>query len=506
LFTTNVTNLFGLFLNSLPYDARQHYTCRTCTNFVERFGGLVTIDKKGNVKSAMWDKYNAPSFFKNAIGTLKTIVENSTVTGVFVSSDKVWGTPKTGEWKHMSVMPHSDILYKSPIKNADQRMAELKENYKTLSRALQDFSEHCVDVAIKVLETDKLFNSDNSLARAKWLKDIHTDIKRAKTTNKNNIIWKFVANAPTGFCNVRSSVIGSLLQDIIDGYDFTAVKRRFNDKMKPGQYMRPQVAPSAGNLEQANKIVQKLGAEGSLSRRFARLDELVLVWDGNAKTPKRSNDLGIFSNITPKEKSQRYRIERDLGFSVPNFSSNISWVEFEREVLPFASKIEFHIKQIAGYCAIVTASNMDAPPVIQWDTNELRNPFSWYVYMGGSHASDWNLPTYGKVEVTGITTKPSMWFGDYSNQTKGVIFILKGAKDKNYRHVGNALFPSIMKGEFHEIRAAIEAYSKSQTLEGYYNASACGIMMDAVNKTWSHQFTVHTNEGNTRSVIITRWE
>ena len=54
LFTTDATDLFDLFLENLPADARQHYTCRACRRFVDTYGGLVRIDENGTKTPAMW--------------------------------------------------------------------------------------------------------------------------------------------------------------------------------------------------------------------------------------------------------------------------------------------------------------------------------------------------------------------------------------------------------------------------------------------------------------------
>ena len=39
---------------------------------------------------------------------------------------------------------------------------------------------------------------------------------------------------------------------------------------------------------------------------------------------------------------------------------------------------------------------------------------------------------------------------------------------------GNCLFPECLKGELHQVRATIEAYSRSATLAGWQDATACG--------------------------------
>ena len=83
LFKTNVQGLFDLFVDNLPVEARQHYTCSACRHFIERFGGLVTIDENGIMASAIWDEDMAPPFFKAAVLAMKAEVLNSKVMYLF---------------------------------------------------------------------------------------------------------------------------------------------------------------------------------------------------------------------------------------------------------------------------------------------------------------------------------------------------------------------------------------------------------------------------------------
>lgn len=76
----------------------------------------------------------------------------------------------------------------------------------------------------------------------------------------------------------------------------------------------------------------------------------------------------------------------------------MTWRKFMETVLPLAEEIEYQVKSVDNFSAILTASYEDAPPILQWDKEEQRNPFSWYVYSGGSNASKWNVSTgYQKV-------------------------------------------------------------------------------------------------------------
>lgn len=53
LFTTNCDGLFEAYLANLPEEARQHYICSTCRNFINRYGGLVTISDDGEMQSVI---------------------------------------------------------------------------------------------------------------------------------------------------------------------------------------------------------------------------------------------------------------------------------------------------------------------------------------------------------------------------------------------------------------------------------------------------------------------
>ncbi len=490
LFTTDTEGLFEAFLSNLPDEARQHYTCNACRNFVNRFGGLVTISDNGETKSAFWNEKDVPAFFAKSVKAMKNIVLKSKVNGIFLSSDKVLGQPITGEWQHMSAVLPNAMVYGSRLITANQAMAEKREDFRILIAGLLEYPDHVVDQAVTLLKTESLYRSEKCLGVAEWLLGLH--VKRANTKNsklKNNIVWLAVGSAPTGYCHVKSSMIGTLLDDIAEGMSFDDVSRRFASKMHPLQYQRPQAAPTAGNIQQAEKIVEKLGIKRSLERRFARIEELKKVWIPKEKEEQIKGD-GVFSHLMAKDSKELPKMD------IPPIT--MTWEKFSKTVLPFAEEIEFLVKSGSdNFSAILTAVHEDSPPILQWDNEEQRNPFSWYVYNGGSTYSRWGLST-GCCKVTGVCLQPSMWYGDFPHQSKSVYFILDGARDSGYKHGGggrgNLLFPEILKSELREIRSTIEAYSKNATIEGYDDASACGIRLQH-GSNFNATFRVKTDTG-----------
>lgn len=495
LFQTNAKGLYDLFLENLPENARQYYNCFACRSFVSHYGGLVTINKNGTVVPVFW--HDAPAFFKPAADAVFYAVKKATVTGVFLTSQKILGTKQNGGWDHLYVDVPANVVYKALTMTAGQKSAEKREDFKMLYRAFKKYDIPVVQTAIRLLESEAMYRTEKVIGVANWFYGVLKSLEGKR--NKTNLMWKAVATAPAGFCHVSSSMIGTLLDDIKAGYDFNTVSKRFAEKMNPLQYQRPQAAPAAGTVERAEKIVERMGIAKSLERRFARVEELKTIWrPATASAPTTD---GVFAGMRTKNTENKFR---DMKMPV----TVMTWTKFERTVLPNAKKIEFLVPgKPSSYGAICTAVHADAPAIIQWDndaSDDLRNPFSWYVYGRAIPANMLNLKL-GYVDVTAVTLQPSMWNPGYAHQGKSVFFILDGCKDTNYNNCGCGLFPEILKSELHEIRSVIEEYSRTHHLTGFDKASACGIRLNSNNRFWDYTFRVTTDLG-VSEYKLDRWD
>ena len=145
-----------------------------------------------------------------------------------------------------------------------------------------------------------------------------------------------------------------------------------------------------------------------------------------------------------------------------------------------------------------------APPVLQWDRADRRNPVNWYVYPSGSPARQWGVQP-GWVDATALVLLPPMWGGedDHAHQGKGVIAVLAGCRDE--RDAGIALFPEVLKSEYRAIRATIEAHSRGAKLAGRAEASACGLDLRA-GRTWDQQVRVTDRRGAQTVYSLDRWD
>lgn len=509
LFTTDSSNLFEIFSDNIDESRRQYYKCNACRQFLIRYGGIVKIDENGETIPVMWDniKANNCTELSKAIAAVYNHVKSTIVDGVFFSADKNFGVERNKtkdgkEWTHFHVQ--NTNIYKNKLLNAEQFAAEKKEDYKILNRSLSEFDIKTAEIAVTLLSNDVLFRSEKVLGVAQWFFNLHKKLEGLKNEKRENIIWLAVATAPIGFCHIRSSMIGTLLEDIKAGYSLEEIKNAFADKMNPTRYQRPQAAPTAGNIAAAEKIVEKLGIANSLKRRFAKLEEIQTIWKPSEYKNKQDTS-GIFSHLKAKDKSS--------SDSLKNLTSShtiITWQKFNKTILPNASKIEFYVPSGKNsYGAFVTAADPDASPILQWDSEDQRNPFSTYCYVGGSNPKQWNLKIGDYANVTAIATNPWMWFSDkFDHQGKGIIFIFENCRDTQYVS-GAGFFPESLKSELHQIRSTLEAYATSAVVAEKDSATVCGLRFEekaANRKPEEHIFRVTDRNGVQMTYKLDRWD
>lgn len=267
-------------------------------------------------------------------------------------------------------------------------------------------------------------------------------------------------------------MIGTVMDDLKAGMGFDDIRRRWDAKMDPLQYMRPSTPASEGSIKQAEEAFKALGAETSLERRYARLEECEAYWKPSPQdTAQAVAGHGIFGHL---------RKGPDMPTRVSLPTKTMTWDVFRKEVLPFAATLELKAPRHGGYFGFVTAVHPDAKPILQWDLEGRRNPVSWFYFAYGSLASEWGIAPDAWVAVNAACEKPPMWTdpAKFRHHGEGAYFILEGARlQKDMK--GALFFPSCLKAELHHVRGVMEAYSENATLAGRPGATACGYAIAA---------------------------
>jgi len=246
IFTTDAEGLWDAYLANFAVDERQHHNCRACESFIKHYGSLVVISDRGLITPLIWNADDAPPLYKMAIEAMAERVRRARVTGPFLSSEQNWGQGTTGIWRHFSLTAYPWMKFEERALTAGQAMAAKREDFKTVLRALQEFTPATLDQALMLLKSEALYRAEKVIGPAQWLRDLHSARENLRGAPRENVTWLAIAGAPDGFCHPRSSMIGTLLEDIEAGHDFAEVSRRFAAKMNPTLYQRPQAAPAAG--------------------------------------------------------------------------------------------------------------------------------------------------------------------------------------------------------------------------------------------------------------------
>lgn len=503
LFTTETPDLGEVFLAGLAAEDRAEHTCQACRRFLQRFGGLVRVTPEGATTPVMWSPEGVPGRYAGAVEGLAAAVSRAPISGVFLSSEAAWGQARTGPWSHLAVTPGEGCVHRaSPVKTTGQEMAALLEERAVLLRGLAEFPLELVRNAHSLLTTGALFRSEKCVGVAAWLMGLHERLAGEKNERRrDNLTWLATAGAPPGFCHVRSTVIGTLLEDLAAGLEFAEIKARFDAKLDPLQYQRPTAPPSAGNVAQAEKIVAALRSSGALERRFARLSDIEALWQPRVREGQPGKPGEVFGHVKTREK------DRGKGAQVEAPPVTMTWEKFARTVLPEAEAIEYWVPTSNQlYLAMVTAKDPGAPPILQWDLEGRRNPVSWYMYVSGSPPTNWGLVGGTYHPVSAVTLQPTMWGGStkFSHQGEKVFFLLAGAKDVPYKSSGG-FFPEFLKSEYHPVRATLEAYAREAVVAGKDEAEACGLCLTKGAR-WDHRFRVTGRGGMVTTYTLDRWD
>jgi hypothetical protein len=449
IFRTDARGLWEAFLYHLPEES-QHYNCRCCQGFIEKYGGLVTATDGGIVTPVVWPDC-VPAFFQDSVSTIRSILLRSKVTGPFVSSQETLGiaVSKNG-WTHLHA-PNPQ-RWQHAVKTDTQREAELQEDFRLMYRTIQEYEiQHCKD-AVNILRSEQFPGYEKSVKIAEWFLDLIQTCK-----GRRILLWAKVVTAPAGFCHLKNEMLGTLLDDLKTGKGFEACRRAWSKKMNPLQYQRPQAPPSEGQIDRAEKLVEQLGIQRSLLRRFAKIEDVQSIfWQAKATEPPAQ--AGVFAQLRAQTPSRVVELP----------PQNMTWAKFERDILPNMRQLEVDCPRRGEYTALVTAEDATAPPILQWDTFEHRNPVSHYVYSMPSPAPQWNVDE-GWNPVTALCWPP--YGKHFAHQHRYVLFILPGCRDIRGSKTGLALFPEILKAELREVRAVIESHSQRGTISGEGDAN-----------------------------------
>lgn len=496
-------------LSKVSDDLGQQHNCGTCAQFFRDYGNLVTINPNGSLNSVIWpeDTSNLGQYAE-PVKAMRKLIAESTVDEIFVrySTQPKWGVPVTKDWTHFYVTnPYGNTKLAIKVPDIPKIKASKREQFLLMKRTLELYTSEIVKSAIHIASSDFIPRASSViLPNLLWLNDLYNALKNVKNEKvKNNIIWKAVAENNPSFPHIKNNMGGVLLDDIKDGKDLDVIQSWLIEKLAPENYRRFTALATEKQKVLAGKKIDEMGLATAFKRRFATMEDILeKEW-----TPKVVNTVeavpaagGIFASVKTKESEVKQTVKDEY---IPELM--MSWNKFMTKYLPNAESLEVCFGY-GGYLIVglVSATDPEAKPIIKWDTEEKRNPVSWYTYSRPRLASEWNIMSTW-VPVTFVSKRPCEWNGyKDGNFGEGYFLGLENVYDKKYVQ-GLHLFPEILKPELHEFARVIEHFSNEGICDGKAEEQVAGIMVTDSGMGINRKIKVKTDVGTT-ICIIDRWD
>ncbi|MDU8350815.1 hypothetical protein RYA05_02785 [Pseudomonas syringae pv. actinidiae] len=359
--------LWAHYLASFPegtnpiFRTRTEYDCSCCRNFVKNIGAVVYM-KNGELLS-VWDVTVEDELFQIIANSMSEFVKALPIKQHFIVSEPAYGAEQTntkGEvWNHFHAKVPTIFQWKH---NESDYIGERKNDVNGLKRSIDEISDEAIEIVAELIDQDSLYKG----VEYKWALDLLLKLKRQYAAletehERESFLWE---NAKKN-TRIHGIVIGTLLVNITEGMDLEMAVGLFETYTGGPNFKRPKALVTQRMIDEAQKLVEKMGLEDSLARRYATREDIsvndVLFVDGSVKKKLLG---GAFDAVKPTKKA------------VPELKDveDISIKDFLSKVLPKADTLEVLVKNehTASFVSLIAPVNPDAKPLLKWD-----NAFSW---------------------------------------------------------------------------------------------------------------------------------
>ena len=378
--------LWDKYMDSYPegtnpiFRKQREFECSCCRQFIKNIGNVVAI--KDGVVSSIWDiKLNitdGDDKFQVVADAMSAFVKAHAVRDIYISKEPKIGTEYNWEetedgkpikWEHFQIVLPEKYMNRSRSESNESIMGNFRDTRNVFKRALDEFSMEAVDTVLELIVSNTLYKGEE------W-KAVLREFKKYKTaydalsddTARELYAWEKSITAGMAVGRLRNHSMGTLLIDISNGVELDEAVTKYERITAPDNYKRPKAIFTKKMLEDAKTTIEELGYMPSLSRRFARLDDVsvndVLFVDRDVSS-RLQDSTDVFAAL-----------EKKTAGSPKKFSKveSISAADFIRNVLPTATGLEVYLenRHIGNLMSLVAPEDATAKSMFKWGNN-----FSW---------------------------------------------------------------------------------------------------------------------------------
>lgn len=370
LFVVDISGdeLYTAYLAAFPegsnpmFKERTEHDCSTCRNFVKNIGGVILIE--GDKVHTVWDNPPKDAVYSVVSKAMAKLVKKAAIKAPFVVSEPKYGALTTRGtdgvvWNHFCADVPSKYLRSS---NRSNVVGERTDDVAILRRSVTEITDAAISSVLELIDQNSLYRGAEHRGTVAGLQKIKADYALLKNeAERARFLWA-TANQGTRF---RNTVIGTLLCDLSDDVELDRAVASFEAKVAPTNYKRTTALVTQKMIDAAKKVVEDLGIEDSLARRYAHREDVsvnnVLFVDGSVKPTLIG---GVFDNVKPTQKAAQSFKAVDT----------VSVEKFLKDILPKADTVELFVKNnmIKNFVSLIAPAHAAAKPLFKWD-----NGFSW---------------------------------------------------------------------------------------------------------------------------------
>lgn len=371
---------WNLYLDSFPagtneiYRVRREYDCSCCRHFIKNIGNAVVI--KDRKVETIWDLNLGDDTFQPVADALAKYIKSRAVTDVYVSKEKNVGTSCSHErLENGDVITYEHFFLILPdkfVSRTSRSVGDIQGSFRdtknVFKRSLDEISMDAIDTVLELITSNTLYKG------AEW-KTVLTEFRKYKKeyeklpsdTEKELYAWEKSVEAGAVIGRIRNHSIGTLLVNVSEGMELDTSVRKYEQIVAPSNYKRPKAIFTKKMLEEAQKTITELGYMESLSRRFAKADDISVnnILFMNKDAAKRVQGGDIFSEMASEIPQNPKKFSK---------VDEVSIEDFIDKVLPIAKELELFLenRHIPNMVSLIAPESPESKTMFKWN-----NGFSW---------------------------------------------------------------------------------------------------------------------------------
>lgn len=364
LFLVNVRKgvLWDHYLNNIPAEIRQEYNCNCCRSFINKYGGLVSVDPSRYEIRSIWD-VEVPAPFDKPFKVMLEEVMTSSIRDPLVSPVSELGVERSigTTWHHFYLKLSPSQVWNKPRNiTLGTELAKKNSTYISMKIMFQEWNSNVIENALTLIENGKLERPDQIKPILLELQGCFLEYESLNPAVKDNYVRNLAETRP--HLAIRSHLLGEMLS-LLASSTTERAKSFYNRQAAPDRYQRTTSAPSARQVDKAKQAFEERGLMPSLERKLATIRDIplsaCLFVDRTANTEVDTID--PFGSIQKEVKKETKRPKgKPIGIEA-----------FLSDVLPKANSVEVWVESdhYSNLSTFVAPVNPDSPNILAWDNN-----------------------------------------------------------------------------------------------------------------------------------------